>query len=222
MPPVPPRFLRLCCTNSYYSICSLSRKFLRLHYAISRLPRLHVTYLLPDTSLHCFSLQYNLFPEHGEDKGRGKLHRDIGLVLGVALVIGNIIGSGIFITPTEVLSFSGSFGLYLILWVIGAIITLFGALSYAELSTMITKAGSEYSYILEGFSFKRRRPWLELLGSTLAFLFTWISMIMLQGAGMGIVTLTFGRYISQPFFIGCEIPSGVDRLLALTALCEPM
>ena len=162
-----------------------------------------------------------LFPEGGEDEGRGKLHRDIGLVMGVGLVVGDIIGSGIFITPSDVLCFTGSFGLVLIVWITGAIISLFGALSFAELSTMIRKTGAEYAYILEGFSFKRRRFWLELLGSTLAFLFTWTSIMMLRGAPLGIVLLTFGRYLARAFFIGCEIPVGVDRLFALSALREP-
>ena len=161
-----------------------------------------------------------MFPEVGEDERHGKLHRDIGLVMGVGLVVGNIIGSGIFITRNDVLCLTGSFGLAIIVWATGAIISLFGALSYAELGTMITKAGSEYAYILEAFSFKRRNPWLELLGSMLSFLFTWTSIFLFRGASLGILTLTFGRYISRPFFIGCEIPAGVDRLLALAALRE--
>ena len=166
-------------------------------------------------------LPAELFPNGGKDEGRGKLHRDIGLVMGVGLVVGDIIGSGIFITPSAVLCFTGSFGLVLIVWIAGAIISLFGALSFAELSTMIRKTGAEYAYILEAFSFKQRNSWLELLGSTLAFLFTWISIMMLRGATLGIILLTFGRYLSQPFFIGCEIPVGVDRLFALSALREP-
>ena len=141
-------------------------------------------------------------------------------MMGVGLVVGEIIGSGIFITPSDVLCFAGSFGVVLLVWMIGGIISLFGALSYAELSTMITKAGSDYAYLLEAFSFKRRSPWLELLGSTLAFLYTWMSIFMFRGVSVAVVTLTFGRYLSRPFFIGCDIPDGVDRLLALTALRE--
>ena len=166
-------------------------------------------------------LPTELLPEGGKDGGHGKLHRDIGLVMGVGLVVGNIIGSGIFITPSNVLCFAGSFGLVLLVWITGAIISLFGALSYAELGTLITKGGAEYAFILEAFSFKRRSPWLELLGSTLAFLYTWTSIFLIRGASLGIITLTFGRYLSRPFFIGCEIPAGVDQLFALTALCEP-
>ena len=176
--------------------------------------------------MHCpqaclFSLPHaEMFLEGSGDSGRGKLLREIGLLLGVGLVVGEIIGSGIFITPGIVLCKAGSFGLVLIVWATGGVIALFGALSYSELGTMIKKAGAEYAYILEAYSFKRRSPWFEMLGSGLAFLFIWFSILISHGLTLAIITLTLGKYLAQPFFIGCEIPLGVTRLFAVAALSK--
>ena len=78
-----------------------------------------------------------------------------------------------------------------------------GALCYAELGTLITKSGAEYSYILESF------------GGLLAFLFSWISVFVLKPAMLAIICMTLSEYIVQPFFLGCSPDSWVIKLITI-------
>src|SRR5512134_3760336 len=89
------------------------------------------------------------------------LRRSLGTWDLTLLVIGNVIGSGIFIVPSTVLRQSGSVKIALAVWLVGGILSLFGALAYAELGAMDMGSGGLYSYIRDAFG---RFP---------AFLFGW-------------------------------------------------
>ncbi|XP_046910598.1 L-type amino acid transporter sobremesa [Dermatophagoides farinae] len=114
-----------------------------------------------------------------------------------------MIGSGIFVSPKGVLERSGSVGMSLIVWIGSGLISLLGALCYAELGTLITKSGAEYSYILESF------------GGLLAFLFSWISVFVLKPSMLSIICLTLSEYVVQPFFPECQPNNFAIKLIAI-------
>ena len=158
------------------------------------------------------------------DAGGGKadnitLGKELNLISGTAVVVGLMIGSGIFITPSNILCYTQSFGLSMILWAAGGLVALCGGLCYAELGVLVKKSGSTYAFILEGYSFRRKNKCLTMIGSLLAFLNVWSNTLIGQPTGIAVITLTFGRYVSRPFFIGCsEVPAIPVKMLAFFAL----
>ena len=74
-----------------------------------------------------------------EEKNNNALQKKITLQNGIGLIVGNIIGSGIFLTPTYVLRHSGSPAMALVSWTVSGILSLLGAICYAELGTTIVK-----------------------------------------------------------------------------------
>ena len=85
-----------------------------------------------------------------------------------------------------------------------------GALSYAELGTMITKSGGEYAYLREAFH------------PVFAYLFAFIQTIMLKPSSVAIIALTCGEYMVQPFFTdGCgAAPEALVKCLAFAVVCK--
>lgn len=148
------------------------------------------------------------------------LMKELTVLSGVAFVTGNLIGSGIFITPNKILMNTGSFGMTLVTWVLGAFIALAGALCYVELCVVVRKSGGEYPILLMAYSFKKKNKWVELLGRVIAFLFTWTSVFVIRSVSPSIILLTCARYLSRPFYIDCEVPREVVTVLALFVLGE--
>ncbi|XP_067345621.1 b(0,+)-type amino acid transporter 1 isoform X1 [Channa argus] len=134
------------------------------------------------------------------------LQKDVGLVSGICLIVGTMIGSGIFISPTSVLLFSGAVGPCLLIWTACGVLATLGALCYAELGTMITKSGGEYSYLMEA------------LGPIPAYLFSWTTVMVLKPSSLAIITMSFAKYASTPFYPDCTPPAVVTKCLAAAAI----
>ncbi|XP_063841152.1 Y+L amino acid transporter 2-like isoform X1 [Scylla paramamosain] len=146
--------------------------------------------------------------EVGEDETqKTQLKKELGLLEGVAIILGIIVGSGIFISPKGVLRETGSVGMSLVVWVMCGLMSLVGALCYAELGTSIPKSCGDYAYINAGF------------GSLPAFLFLWAANLIFVPTTNAIMALAFAKYVVQPFFPNCDLPDDAVRLIAALSIC---
>ncbi|XP_022069736.1 LOW QUALITY PROTEIN: solute carrier family 7 member 10a [Acanthochromis polyacanthus] len=140
--------------------------------------------------------------ENSSKSDRVTLKKEIGLLSACAIIIGNIIGSGIFISPKGVLEHAGSVGLSLIVWVCGGGICALGSLCYAELGVTIPKSGGDYSYVT------------EIFGGLVGFLLLWSAVLIMYPTTLAVIALTFSNYVLQPAFQNCLPPFIATRLLA--------
>ncbi|KAF7233581.1 hypothetical protein EG68_10521 [Paragonimus skrjabini miyazakii] len=134
------------------------------------------------------------------------LKKEIGILQGVSIVVGIIVGSGIFVSPVGVLKNTQSVGLSFIMWVVTGLFSTLGAIVYAELGVTIPRSGGEYTYILETF------------GPFLAFMALWITFIVIGTVSCAVNSLIFAEYLLRPFFFTCDIPKSALQLVALLAL----
>lgn len=130
------------------------------------------------------------------------LKRTIGVLGGAGLIVGCILGSGIFVVPKEIFETTGSIGGFMSVWIICGIISIFGGLCFAELGTTIPKSGAEYNYIMDSF------------GPVLAFLFIWTSVFIIKPSSVTIIAITSAKYIGEAFFQQCIVPEIVVKLLS--------
>ncbi|TGZ70434.1 hypothetical protein CRM22_003194 [Opisthorchis felineus] len=138
-----------------------------------------------------------------EIKGGARLSKSIGLLSSITIVVGSVIGSGIFVSPQGILAMTNSFGASIIVWIACGLFSLVGAYCYAELGTMMPRSGADYSYVYEAF------------GPFFGFLRLWIEVIVAQPVAAAIISMVFANYLLKPAFPTCaeSSPTAV-RLLA--------
>jgi APA family basic amino acid/polyamine antiporter len=108
----------------------------------------------------------------------------------VAIIVGIVIGAGIFRTPSLVAANTSSESMFFLAWVLGGAVSLIGALCYAELSTTFPNAGGDYHFLSLAY------------GKRLAFLFAWARMSIIQTGSIAVLAYIFGDYLSQVVSLG--------------------
>src|SRR5919201_5985679 len=112
-----------------------------------------------------------------------RLPRHFGLWSAVSVLVGSTIGSGIFRVPASVADRLQEPGPVLLAWVVGGVIALFGALTYAELAAALPRSGGVFAYLLEGF------------GPLPAFLFGWSELTVIRASALGAIATIFAEYL---------------------------
>ena len=132
--------------------------------------------------------------------------KNLGIKESNAIVISRIIGSGIFRTPAPIMALVGCTSLFGLVWVLGGIITIFGAVVYAELTAMIPKSGGPYVFLKEAY------------GPYIAFLRGWAMFFVSETASIVAVSLVFTEFINAIFQIISGEPFGIFPTFILSLL----
>jgi APA family basic amino acid/polyamine antiporter len=131
----------------------------------------------------------------------------IGLFDATMLVAGSMIGSGIFIVSADISRDVGSSGWLLLIWVLTGVITIMGALSYAELAAMMPHAGGQYVYLREAY------------GPLWGFLYGWTFFLVIQTGFIAAVSVAFAKFLGVlvPELSSANViwsyPLGIDRVM---------
>src|SRR5882757_5945167 len=142
---------------------------------------------------------------------RPELARDLGVSHAAAVVVGTIIGSGIFLVPAEMTQAVGSAKLVFLAWIVGGLLSFFGALTYAELGAMRPQAGGEYVYVRDAY------------GPLPAFLYAWTWFLIAKPASIASVTIglvrILGTFPALAFFSSPVLHSKINygQLVAIVA-----
>jgi len=116
-----------------------------------------------------------------------KLAKELTLYGLIMVAIGSCIGSGIFVTPSQIAGLIPSSGLILLVWALGGLIALTGALTFGELGSLFPKAGGIYVFLKEAY------------GGWLGFLYGWAYLVIITSGSIAVLSLAFSHYLS--FFI---------------------
>ncbi|HYW05989.1 MAG TPA: amino acid permease, partial [Longimicrobium sp.] len=122
-------------------------------------------------------------PDNDPGPGTDRLQRQLGVWSAAAILVGSTIGSGIFRVPSSIAAEVGTVGAMAMLWVLGAIIALFGALTMAELAALFPRSGGIYVFLREAY------------GPLPAFLFGWTELLVIRPAALGGIAMLFAEYL---------------------------
>ncbi|KAL1924785.1 uncharacterized protein VTP21DRAFT_4439 [Calcarisporiella thermophila] len=141
------------------------------------------------------------------------LDRRLGFFSGLGLVIGLMIGSGIFASPGPVLAYShASVGVSLLVWIVGGLLAMTGAFSYVELGTTFPQSGGEALYLEKAF------------GGLPSFLFSFVAIVVLKPGSLAIITVVFAEYICRLIYHtafdgdASDIPEWTIKLLSILCI----
>ena len=115
------------------------------------------------------------------------LQKNIGLWSAIAIVVGSVVGSGIFMKPATMAGQLGSPILLIVVWIVAGIISLFGAMVYAELGSMYPETGGQYVYLQ------------KMYGDFIAFLYGWSSIAVINTAAIAAIAFVCADYINYFF-----------------------
>ncbi|MFZ0771092.1 MAG: amino acid permease [Candidatus Sulfotelmatobacter sp.] len=139
---------------------------------------------------------------------RPELARDLGVSHASAVVVGTIIGSGIFLVPAEMMQAVGSAKLVYLAWLVGGLLSFFGALTYAELGAMKPQAGGEYVYVRDAY------------GPLGGFLYGWTWFVIAKPASVATIATGLVRILGTfsifSFFSENILPASTFHLFAVT------
>jgi APA family basic amino acid/polyamine antiporter len=143
--------------------------------------------LRSDLRFENLAVRYTPFSGMTEDlhhtSVRPELSRDLGVSHASAVVVGTIIGSGIFLVPAEMMQAVGSARLVYLAWIVGGLLSFFGALTYAELGAMKPQAGGEYVYVRDAY------------GPLTGFLYGWTWFVIAKPASVATVVTGLVRIL---------------------------
>src|SRR5580704_14271000 len=111
-----------------------------------------------------------------------QLKKSIGVWSAISIVIGSVIGSGIFMRPASMAQRLGSPKLLLLVWLVAGVASMMGAMIYSELGTMFPETGGPYIYLQ------------KIYGNFIAFLYGWSSMAVINTASLAAITIVCAQY----------------------------
>ena len=116
-----------------------------------------------------------------------RLPRRLGLISAMAVLVGTTIGSGIFRVPASIAAEVGTVGSIAMLWIVGAVVAVFGALTIAELAALYPRSGGIYVFLREAY------------GPLPAFLFGWTELLVIRPSALGALAILFAEYTGHFF-----------------------
>lgn len=141
-----------------------------------------------------------LDPSNALNGGSLEKNKSLTYLNGLSLIVGLIIGSGIFSSPSQVNRNAGSPGASLLVWVVAGVLAWTGAASYAELGGAIPLNGGAQIYLS------------KIFGEWAGFLFTWCAVVVLKPGSAAIIAIIFGEYIVHAF-VGADAEAPKNALL---------
>ena len=117
------------------------------------------------------------------ERKHDRLPRRLGVFSAIAVLVGSTIGSGIFRVPSTVAEDVGALGAIALIWIIGALVALFGALTLAELAAIFPRSGGIDVFLREAY------------GPVPAFLFGWTELLVIRPSALGAIAMLFAEYV---------------------------